>query len=239
MVEACRLDVGVEHGSAVRERSRCRAASCRRDRRAPPTGWRGRRAPARWCGSRCSAPAAASRGWCSARASPASSRSAARAPSSAGCLRALLAELGEQFALRHQLSGAGHVVRHRQSDGRDRARRLWNEASSEKIAWPCWMAVTRRVVKEPPSRMPLDLVDDRHVGVARPHEIAVQRMDMAVGSTVRCAATSAWPMTWPPNTRCQSTLGLRPRYRLCSSCSRSRMPRSSSMAAVMFAPSGR
>ena len=43
-----------------------------------------------------------------------------------------------------------------------------------------------------------------------------------LASTVRTAATSAWPITWPPNTRCQPTCGERPRNRLTSSGSRSR-----------------
>jgi hypothetical protein len=29
----------------------------------------------------------------------------------------------------------------------------WNDADMEKIAWPCWIATTRRVVKLLPSRM--------------------------------------------------------------------------------------
>ena len=29
----------------------------------------------------------------------------------------------------------------------------WNEADMLKMAWPCWMATTRRVVNERPSRM--------------------------------------------------------------------------------------
>src|SRR3982751_3625830 len=39
-------------------------------------------------------------------------------------------------------------------------------------------------------------------------------------STVRIAATSACPITCPPNTRCQRSCGLRPRNRFTSSCSR-------------------
>src|SRR3954468_5825407 len=39
-------------------------------------------------------------------------------------------------------------------------------------------------------------------------------------STVRMAATSACPMTCPPNTRCQRSCGERPRNRFTSSCSR-------------------
>src|SRR4249919_2310927 len=42
-------------------------------------------------------------------------------------------------------------------------------------------------------------------------------------STVRTAATSACPITWPPNTRCQPTCGERPRNRFTSSGSRSRI----------------
>src|SRR3954453_15406 len=39
-------------------------------------------------------------------------------------------------------------------------------------------------------------------------------------STVRIAATSACPITCPPNTRCQRSCGERPRNRFTSSCSR-------------------
>jgi len=38
----------------------------------------------------------------------------------------------------------------------------WNEADSVKIARPCWTAVTRRVLKEWPSRNPVHCVDQRH-----------------------------------------------------------------------------
>src|SRR5205814_2279610 len=41
-------------------------------------------------------------------------------------------------------------------------------------------------------------------------------------STVRPAATSAWPATWPPKTRCRFSCGLRPRKTFTSSSSRSR-----------------
>ena len=56
----------------------------------------------------------------------------------------------------------------------------------------------------------VDLIDDRHLGIAAEQEIGVQRMrrPCATSSTVRQAATSAWPITWPPNTRCQPTCGL-------------------------------
>src|SRR5215813_9399670 len=54
-------------------------------------------------------------------------------------------------------------------------------------------------------------------------------------STVRMAATSAWPITCPPNTRCHPTCGLLPRNRFTSSRSRSRMLRRFSIAADMAA----
>src|SRR5690606_39627277 len=40
-------------------------------------------------------------------------------------------------------------------------------------------------------------------------------------SVVRPAATSAWPATWPPNTRCNDSCGLRPRKMSTSIRSRS------------------
>src|ERR1700688_4574232 len=95
----------------------------------------------------------------------------------------------------------------------------------------------------------VDLVDDRHFGIAAEQEIGVQRMrrprrdvlDGAAGGGARPgaepgaaqparggqAAPSAWPMTWPPNTRCQRDCGERPRNRFTSSGSRSRMSRTS------------
>src|SRR5471032_2282261 len=54
-----------------------------------------------------------------------------------------------------------------------------------------------------------------------------------VASTVRTAATSAWPTTWPPNTRCHPTCGELPRNRFMSNSSRSRMFRSSWTASDM------
>src|SRR6186713_2312633 len=54
-------------------------------------------------------------------------------------------------------------------------------------------------------------------------------------STVRPAATSAWPATWPPKMRWRRSSGLRPRNRFTSSCSRSRMSMSCSSARDMRA----
>ena len=59
---------------------------------------------------------------------------------------------------------------------------------------------------------------------------AVRTVDGRRPSTVRTAATSACPITCPPNTRCQPDCGLRPRNRFTSSGSRSRMLKSSSTA---------
>src|ERR1700736_6099245 len=52
-------------------------------------------------------------------------------------------------------------------------------------------------------------------------------------STVRPAATSACAATWPPNTRCRSSSGLRPRKRFTSSVSSSRSEIRSSSAVPM------
>ena len=69
----------------------------------------------------------------------------------------------------------------------------------------------------------VDLVDDRHLGIAGQQEIGVQRMRRRGPRRCGTAATSAWPITWPPNTRCQPTCGERPRNRFTSSGSRSRI----------------
>ena len=58
----------------------------------------------------------------------------------------------------------------------------------------------------------------------------MQRMREPRRLDVRTAATSACPITWPPNTRCQPTCGLRPRKRFSSSCSRSSMASNSATA---------
>ena len=52
----------------------------------------------------------------------------------------------------------------------------------------------------------VDLVDDRHLRVAAPAGNRRAANAAAGRSTVRQAATSAWPITWPPNTRCQLDL---------------------------------
>ena len=61
------------------------------------------------------------------------------------------------------------------------------------MAFPCWMATTRRVVNERPSRM-RSTRRGWDGGVARAQEVGVQRVHRPVGgSTVRAAATRAWP----------------------------------------------
>src|SRR5262249_16384979 len=86
----------------------------------------------------------------------------------------------------------------------------------------------------------VDLVDDRHLGIAGEQEIGVQRVwrppralprpavpPRPATSPVGQAAAGAGPIAWPPNTRCHPTCGERPRNRFTSSCSRSRMARRS------------
>ena len=69
---------------------------------------------------------------------------------------------------------------------------------------------------------PVDLVQHRHVGVARPHEVGVERVHGPVVVDGARAATSAWPATWPPKIRCRSSSGFTPRKMLTSMGSRSR-----------------
>ena len=76
--------------------------------------------------------------------------------------------------------------------------------------------------ERPPVAQAVDRVDDRHRGIAGTDEVRVQRVHRrGPASTVRPAATSACPATWPPKTRCSDTLGLRPRKMFSSIGSRS------------------
>jgi hypothetical protein len=59
---------------------------------------------------------------------------------------------------------------------------FWNDAESEKIALPCWIATTELVAKLRPSRIRSTVVDDRGGGITRTHEIGMQRMHRPVGS---------------------------------------------------------
>ena len=81
---------------------------------------------------------------------------------------------------------------------------VWNDADIEKMVCPCWMALTRRVQNDPPSRMRSTRIHRRRPRIARPQEVPVQRVHLeALGSTVRTADTSDWPATWPPKVRCR------------------------------------
>ena len=88
----------------------------------------------------------------SARTPPASARSAARArnrrapdPASGAARSTLISRLARQVLRpRH--------VRHRDLVVEARLLGPWKETDMAKIARPCWIALTRRVVKVPPSR---------------------------------------------------------------------------------------
>src|SRR5262249_43353809 len=67
----------------------------------------------------------------------------------------------------------------------------------------------------------VDVIDDRNLGIAGQQEACIECGGRT--STVRTAATSACPITWPPKTRCQPTWGDRPRKRFTSRGSRSRI----------------
>ena len=77
-------------------------------------------------------------------------------------------------------SGPGHVG-HPVGVRRRRARRMWNDAARLKIACPCWMATTRRVVKLRPSRMRSTSYTIGTLRVAEAQEVGVHRVHAAVG----------------------------------------------------------
>ena len=109
--------------------------------------------------------------------------------------------------------------------GRGPASWTWKLACRLKIARPCWMATTRRVGEAAAVADAVDLVEDRHRRVAGAQEVGVERVHLAArSSTVRVAATSACPATWPPNTRWRFSSGERPRKMLTSIGSRSSEP---------------
>jgi Na+/proline symporter len=129
----------------------CRAASCRRRRSARRCGARDRRAACRRRGSR----PAGRGGGRSARSGHAVAR---MRTSMGGPVPRPRLRRRSPWRLLHRsrkssaaLSGGGHVGHRRlvlePSSG------TWNEADRLKMALPCWMATTRRVVKERPSRM--------------------------------------------------------------------------------------
>ena len=114
----------------------------------------------------------------------------------------------------------------------------WNEAERLKMACPCWIATTRRVVKRVAVADAVDVEDDRDAAGRR---AAGSRRAASArgrsGSTVRPAAISACAATCPPNTRWRSSSGLTPRNRFTSSCSSSsRSIRSSSAEPIGLRP---
>ena len=90
-----------------------------------------------------------------------------------------------------------------------------------KMAWPCWMATTRRVVKDSPVADPVDLVEDRDGRVAR--AAGSRRAGSAPARARRCDRRPSAPgaATWPPKTRWRSSSGWVPRKMLTSIGSRS------------------
>ncbi|CAM5658450.1 hypothetical protein STENM327S_08997 [Streptomyces tendae] len=90
-----------------------------------------------------------------------------------------------------------------------------------KIVRPCCTAVTRRVVNDRPSRSRSTWYTIGTPGRPGRRKYACSECTGRSPSVVRPAATSAWPATWPPKTRCSDSSGLRPRKMLTSICSRS------------------
>ncbi len=97
----------------------------------------------------------------------------------------------------------------------------WNDADRVKIVSPCWTADTRRVVKDRPSRTRSTRYTIGTAGSPGRMKYACSECTGRSAGTVRPAATSACPATWPPNTRCTRASGLRPRKMFASICSRS------------------
>src|SRR5690242_14029455 len=106
---------------------------------------------------------------------------------------------------------------------------LWKEAVRVKIVRPCCTAVTRRVVKDLPSRTRSTWYTIGTPGRPGRRKYACSECTGRSPSVVRPAATRAWPATWPPKTRWRDSCGLRPRKMLTSICSRS--SRSTSLSA--------
>ncbi len=81
---------------------------------------------------------------------------------------------------------------------------VWNDADIEKIVSPCWIAVTRRVQNEPPSRIRSTMYTDGDRASPARRKYPCSECTWYFGSTVRTADTSDWPATWPPNVRCRN-----------------------------------
>ena len=152
VVEARHLDVRDRSRCGHARRSRCRAASCPRDRRgSPPAAPR-----SSGTGPGHAHPDVLVRRQLVARGVVLEDdrldleRTLAR-PEFAGWFRARAGRSLHQFELGRQLSGCG-TSSGIASGAPARPRRPGRSTRSEKIAWPCWIAMTRRVVNEPPSR---------------------------------------------------------------------------------------
>src|SRR6478752_8509784 len=97
----------------------------------------------------------------------------------------------------------------------------WKDAVRLKIVRPCCTAVTRRVVKDRPSRPRPTSYTIGTPGRPGRRKYACRECTGRSPSVVRPAATSACPATCPPKTRCRDSSGLRPRKMLTSIRSRS------------------
>ncbi len=109
----------------------------------------------------------------------------------------------------------------------------WKDADRVKIVLPCWTADTLRVVKDRPSRTRSTRYTIGTDGSPGRMKYACSECTGRSAGTVRPAATSACPATWPPNTRWTRSSGLRPRKMFTSTCSRSSRSRSRSRALDM------
>ena len=101
------------------------------------------------------------------------------------------------------------------------ARPAWNEADRLKMARPCWIGHHPAGGERPAVTDAVHLVEDGHRRVPGTQEVGSAASGAWPMSTVRPAAISDWAATWPPNTRCRSSLGLTPRKMLTSIDSRS------------------
>src|ERR1035438_2898329 len=72
---------------------------------------------------------------------------------------------------------------------------------------PRWIADTRRVLNDRPSRTRSTVYTIGTCGSPGLMKYACRECTGRSAGTVRPAATSAWPATWPPNTRCIRSLG--------------------------------
>ena len=89
------------------------------------------------------------------------------------------------------------------------------------MALPRWIAVTRRVVNDRPSRIRSTSYTIGMLGSPGRMKYACSECTLRSAGTVRPAAISAWPATWPPNTRVGDSAGLTPRKMFSSIRSRS------------------